>query len=113
MRNLLIASLAFALFIICPRMAGMTSVIANSTNINLVKLAVVGSLLSVPFVVVMVLVFNRYGLLAALAFAVLTDLLSALIIREISFKACVETLVIAIFVMIGVKVASYVSGMIF
>jgi len=30
-------------------------------------------------------------------------------IREISFKAGIETLIIALFVVVGVKVASYIS----
>ncbi len=32
MNSLLIASLGFTLFILCPRMAGMANVIANATN---------------------------------------------------------------------------------
>ncbi len=112
MRELFIAALAFSLFIVCPRMAGMTNVIASSTNVNIIEVAVAGSLLAIPFVVAMVLIYSRYGLFAALIFAVVTDLLSALVIREISFKAGIETLIIALFVMLGVKVASYVSQLI-
>jgi len=37
MNPLLIVSIAFALFILCPRMAGMANVIANATQINLGK----------------------------------------------------------------------------
>ncbi|RLI79909.1 hypothetical protein DRP05_02310 [Archaeoglobales archaeon] len=107
--KLLIAALAFAFFIVCPRMAGMTSVIANATDVDLVKLAVVGTIIAIPFVVGMVLIYTRYGLLAALGFAVLTDLLSALVIKEISLKAGIETLIVALFVIIGVRVATYVS----
>ncbi|RLI75350.1 hypothetical protein DRO97_03550, partial [Archaeoglobales archaeon] len=107
--KLLIAALAFAFFIVCPRMAGITSIIANATDVDLVKLAVVGSLIAIPFVVAMVLIYSKYGLLAALGFAVLTDLLSALVIKEISIKAGVETLIVALFVIIGVRVASFVS----
>ncbi len=89
--KLLIAALAFAFFILCPRMAGITSIIANATNVDLVKLAILGSLISIPFVVAMVLIYTKYGLLAALGFTVLTDLLSALVIKEISIKAGIET----------------------
>ena len=94
--KLLIAALAFAFFVVCPRMAGITSIIANATDVDLVKLAVVGSLIAIPFVVAMVLIYSKYGLLAALGFAVLTDLLSALVIKEISIKAGVETLIVAL-----------------
>ena len=107
--KLFIAALAFAFFILCPRMAGITSIIASTTGVNLVKLAVIGNVIAIPLVVAMVLIYSRYGLLAALGFAVLTDLLSALVIKEISFKAGIETLIVALFVVVGVKVASYVS----
>lgn len=107
--KLLIAALAFALFILCPRMAGITSIIAKSADVDLVEVAVVGSVLAIPLVVVMVLIYTKYGLLAALGFAVLTDLLSALVIREISFKAGIETLIVAMFIILGVKVASYIT----
>ncbi len=110
--RLLIAALAFALFIVCPRMAGITSVISKAAEIDLIKLAVVGTLISLPLVIAMVYIFSKYGLIAALGFAVLTDFLSALVIREISFKACIETLIIAIFVLIGVRIASFISSFI-
>lgn len=51
-------------------------------------------------------------MVAALAFAVFTDLLSALVIKEISFKAGVETLIIALFVIVGVRAATYISSFI-
>ena len=66
--KLLIAALAFAFFILCPRMAGITSIIANATNVDLVKLAILGSLISIPFVVAMVLIYTKYGLLGSLRF---------------------------------------------
>jgi len=57
----------------------------------------------------MVLIYARYGLLAALGFAILTDLLSALVIREISYKAGIETLIVALSVIFGVRIASQIS----
>ena len=40
MKELLIASAAFALFILCPRMAGMTKVISDASYVSLVKVVV-------------------------------------------------------------------------
>jgi hypothetical protein len=105
----LITSVAFALFIVCPRMAGMTNIITNATNTNIVQIAVIGTILAIPLIVAMVLIFKQYGLIPALAFSVLTDIGAALVIKEISFKAGLETLIIALFVIAGVKVASIVS----
>jgi hypothetical protein len=86
MKELIIASAAFALFILCPRMAGMTNVISNATHVELVKVVVFGTLFSLP------------------------DFAAAFAMREISMKAGMETLIIAMFVILGVKVASVVSG---
>ncbi len=54
-------------------------------------------------------IFQRYGLVAALAFCAITDFAAAFAMREISMKAGVETLIIALFVLLGVKVASIIS----
>ena len=42
--------------------------------------------------------------------AVVTDLLAALLMADISFKSGLETLIIAIFVLIGVRVANLISS---
>ena len=110
MKELLIVSAAFALFILCPRMAGMTKVISNASNVDLVKVVVFGTVVALPLIIAMALIFARYGLVVALAFCVVTDFAAAFAMREISMKAGLETLIIALFVIIGVKVASIISG---
>ncbi len=110
MHTLIPVYIAFALFIVCPRMAGMTNVITSATQTNIVSVAVVGTLLSLPLVIAMVLIFRQYGLAAALGFAVLTDVGAALFMRQISLKAGLETFIIALFVIAGVKVASIISS---
>jgi hypothetical protein len=113
MSTALIASGAFALFILCPRMAGMANVIANATRVNLVLVSVMGTLISLPLIVAMVFIFRQYGLLAALVFAVFTDVLAAVVMGAISWKSSFETFVIALFVIGGVRVASLISARIF
>ena len=88
----------------------MTKVISDASNVSLVKVVVVGTAVSLPLIIAMALVFARYGLVAALAFCVITDFAAAFSMREISMKAGVETLIIALFVLLGVKVASMLSG---
>jgi hypothetical protein len=109
----LIASVGFALFILCPRMAGMANVIANATKVNLVLVSLVGTLISLPLIVAMVLIFQQWGLWAALTFAVLTDVLAALVMGAISWKSSFETFIIALFVIAGVRVASLITAKIF
>jgi hypothetical protein len=92
-------------------MAGITSVIARATHVNLVLVSVIGTLMALPLIVLMVVVFKQWGLWAALALAVGTDLVAALVMGGIVWKAGFETFVIALFVLIGVKAASFLSSM--
>ena len=94
-------------------MAGMANVIANATKVNLVLVSVIGTLISLPLIVAMVFIFRQWGLWAALAFAVLTDVLAALVMGAISWKASFETFIIALFVIAGVRVASLITAKIF
>jgi hypothetical protein len=109
-KELLISSMGLALFIICPRMAGMVYVIAKNSQASLVHTALLGSIVAVPFVVAMVMVFAEFGLWGALTFCILTDLGAAFVMKEISIRAGIETLVIAMFVIIGVKVAPFITS---
>ena len=67
-------------------------------------------MLALPLIILMALIFREYGLFAPLLFCVGTDLMAAVVMKGISFKAGVETLVIALFVIVGVKVAATVSA---
>ena len=91
----------------------MANVIANASKVNLISVAVVGTLISLPLIIAMVVVFQRYGLWAALALAVITDVLAALIMGAIGWKSSFETFVIAAFVLAGVKVANLISARLF
>lgn len=90
--NLIFVSVAFALFIVCPRMAGMTWVITKAAKTNIIQVAIIGTFLSLPLLIAMGIVFKYYGLIAALGLAVLTDIGAALLMRQISLKAGLETL---------------------
>ena len=110
-KELMTASIGISLFIICPRMAGMVNIIAKNSQVSLVYTALLGTIFSIPLVIAMVLIFARLGIWGALSFCVLTDLGAALLMKEISLKAGFETLVIAIFVIAGVKVAPYITNL--
>ena len=108
--SLIIVSVAFALFIVCPRMAAMTHIITNATKTNIVYVAIIGTLISLPLTVAMVTIFKYYGLISALGFCILTDLGAALVMKQISLKAALETFIIALFLILGVKIASIISN---
>lgn len=109
-KELMMASIGLSLFIVCPRMAGMVNVIAKHSQVSLIYVALLGSILAIPLIVAIVLVFAHFGLWGALAFCVLTDLGAAFIMKEISISAGIETFIIAIFVIIGVKIAPYIAN---
>ena len=108
--TLLMVSLAFAFFIVCPRMAGMVYAIVKATNTNMLLVGVIGTVISLPLVLAMIFIFQRWGVLGALGFAVLTDLAAALLMGKLDFKAGVEVFIIALFLILGVRVASLVSS---
>jgi len=91
-------------------MAGMVNIIANATQVNLITVTVIGTLISLPLIVLMVIIFNHYGLWAALAFAVFTNILAVVVMGATSWKSSFETFIIAIFVIIGIRVATIISA---
>lgn len=109
-KELLISSFGLAFFIICPRMAGMVHVIAGHTKVPLLQTALIGIVVAVPLLLIMVLVFKQTGIWGALTFCVATDIGAALFMKEISLSAGIETIVIAVFVIIGVKVAPIIAA---
>jgi hypothetical protein len=111
LKNMLIPSLGLALFIVCPRMAAMVYIVAKNSAASLISTALLGSIGAIPLILIMVMIFAKFGLWGALAFCVLTDLGAALVMKQISIRAGIETFIVALFVIIGVKVAPYISNM--
>jgi hypothetical protein len=109
-RNLIMTAVAFAFFIVCPRMAAIIHVICKNSNQPLFATVLIGSIIAIPLVLIMVFVFSKTGITGALIFCVLTDLISASLLGGIEKKAGLETIVIAIFVLAAVKIAPLVSG---
>jgi len=109
-KDLLISSIGLSLFIVCPRMAGMVYIIAKNSQVSLIFTALLGTILAIPLIILMVLIFAKFGLWGALTFCILTDIASASVMREISIKAGLETIIIAIFVIIGVKIAPFITN---
>jgi hypothetical protein len=108
-KEVVISSLAFAFFVVCPRMAGMVHLINKHTATPIWLVVLAGSLISIPLLLAMVWIFGKFGVLGALLFAVATDFCAAVVFHKISLTAGVETLVIAVFVVVGVKMAPPVA----
>jgi len=90
------SSIAFGLFILCPRMAGMASVISKATEASLWEATMLGMVFAFPLVMGMVFIFAKWGLIPALISAVVAYLLAALAMREVSFRKGLETVIIGI-----------------
>lgn len=105
----IMASLAFAFFIMCPRMAGMCAVIAKTREVNPYLIALIGGVISVPLIMLMVFLTIKMGVQAAILVAAATDLLAALAIGTLRPKYALEVLIIALFVWAGVTTANKLS----
>lgn len=109
----IIASFAFAFFVVCPRMAGMMHVINHYSSVSMLYTVLLGIIVSVPLLMLMVFVFDKAGVWGALGFCVSTDLISAFVMKGVSINAGIETFIISIFVVMGVKIAPYISKLVF
>jgi len=107
-----VVSLAFALFVVCPRMAGMCAVVSRVHGVNPFVVSVVGTFLSTPLVVLLVYLTTSFGVMWAVLFAALTDLLASLMMGVFSLKYAIEIIIISLFVWLGVYVAGKVSPII-
>jgi hypothetical protein len=101
---------AFAFFIVCPRMAAMTNILSRNTTISIYWIVVVGTLVSIPLLVLTAWAIRHWGLMAGLAIAIVTDIFAAALLTSVSLKAALETFIIAIFVVAGNRFAMWVSS---
>jgi len=60
MTGLLVASIAFALLVICPLMAGMTNIITSATHLSIIWIAILGTVPAPPLINMMTLIFRKY-----------------------------------------------------
>jgi len=107
--TLMVASVAFAFFILCPRMVGMASVISGIKEVNPWVVVVIGAVMAIPLMILMYWVLQKFGAAYAIGLAAATDIVAALIIGTYSWKAMVSVVIIAIFVWVGILVANLVS----
>ena len=73
-KELLVTATAFGLFVVCPRMAGMTHILKTHSSAPILSTVLLGVLISIPLLLLMVFVFSKAGIWGALAVCVATDL---------------------------------------
>ncbi len=109
---LLVASLAFALYVTCPRMTAMIASQAKLSKINPVAVIVIGCLLGIPFFLILLYVLNCWGVAAAVVVAAVFDLGAAVLLGELDLKLGIELVVITAFVYIGIRAAPKIADFI-
>ena len=112
-RNLLIASLAFGLYVICPRMSAMIVQQAKVKGLNLYAVIVLGALISIPLFVILSRITIRFGTGWAIIFAAVGDVAAAALLGVIDPRTGVELAIITVFVYIGIRLAPVISGLVF
>ncbi len=98
-------SVAFAFFVMCPRIAGMCAVLSRIGNVNPYVISVLGGLIAIPLISLMVFLTVRFGVEVAIAVAVLTDILSAIVMGTFKLRQGIEIILIALFIWLGVVVS--------
>jgi hypothetical protein len=110
---LLIASLAFGLYVICPRMSAMLLEQGKVRNLNVHAVIVLGALISIPLFAVLLHILVNFGLGWAIIFAAIGDFAAAALLGTIDAKTGVELAIITIFVYVGIRLAPLISEIIF
>ncbi len=109
----LVTIVAFGFFIVCPRMAAMTNILSKNTENSIYWIVVIGTLVSIPLLLLTAWSIRHWGLMAGLAIAVITDILAASILTSVSLKVALETFIIALFIVVGNRFAMWISSRIF
>jgi hypothetical protein len=112
-KSVLIASLAFGLYVICPRMSAMIVQQAKVKGLNLSAIIVLGALISIPLFVTLSHITIRLGTGWAILFAAAGDVAAAALLGVIEPKTGVEPATITVFVYVGIRVAPAISSLVF
>jgi len=112
-KSALIASLAFGLYVICPRMSAMIVQQAKVKGLNLYAVIVLGALISIPLFVILSRITIRFGTGWAIIFAAVGDVAAAALLGVIDPRTGVELAIITVFVYIGIRLAPVISGLVF
>ncbi len=110
--NQLVSLLAFSFFIVCPRMAAMTNLLSRHTQGGgIYSLVAVGTVVSLPLLLLTAWAIRQWGLMAGLILAIVTDLAAAGLLASVNLKVALETLIIAAFVIAGNRIAVWVTSL--
>ncbi len=110
-RALSIASVAFALYVLCPRMTAMILQESRIKGIDVHTVIIVGTVISIPLFIMLVHVILRLGVEWAIFIAAVADIAAAALLGTLDLRTGVELVVITAFVYAGIKLAPVISGL--
>ncbi|MCD6458554.1 MAG: hypothetical protein J7K82_06860 [Thermoproteales archaeon] len=108
-KALIIASLAFGLYVLCPRMSAMIVQQAKLKKVSVPAVIVLGTLISIPLFIILVNILVNFGLEWAILFAALGDFAAAVLLGTIDVKAGLELAIITLFVYAGIRLAPAIA----
>jgi len=108
-KALIIASLAFGLYVLCPRMSAMIVQQAKLKKVSVPAVIVLGTLISIPLFIILVNILVKFGLEWAILFAALGDFAAAVLLGTIDVKAGLELAIITLFVYAGIRLAPAIA----
>ena len=106
---LIVASLAFALYVTCPRMTAMIASQAKISGLNPVLMISLGCMLGIPLFLLLFYTLQHFGVGVTVLLAAALDIGAALLMGALNLKAGIELVVITVFVYIGMRVAPLIA----
>jgi hypothetical protein len=96
--TLLLAALAFGLYVICPRMSALIVQQTKTKGLNIYAVIVLGALVSIPLFLILSGILIGFGIEWAIIFAAVGDLAAVAILGLMDLKSGVELAIITAFV---------------
>jgi len=109
---LIVASVAFALYITCPRMTAMIATETKVGGLNPFLMISLGCLFGIPLFIMLFCILQHFGVEATVLSAAALDVGAALLVGKLDIKAGIELIVITVFVYVGIRVAPLITNII-
>jgi len=109
---LIVASVAFALYVTCPRMTAMIATESKMSGLNPILTVILGYILGIPLFLILLYTFQLLGVAATVLLAAIFDLGAALLLGSIDVKSGIELTIITVFVYAGIRLAPMITELI-
>lgn len=108
---LIVASVAFALYVTCPRMTAMIATQTKISGLNPYLMISLGCILGIPLFITLFYTLQRFGIGVTVLLAAALDVGAALVLGKLDLKAGIELMIITVFVYVGIRVAPLITNL--